>query len=54
MYLVKPMTSQLTANCFTTELIRTQFLFSTPDQYELEVPRVTGIALEIRLTLKVQ
>ena len=48
------MTSQLTADCFTTELLRTQFQFSTPDQYEIEVPRVTGIVLEIRLTLKVQ
>ena len=48
------MTSQLTANYFTTELLRTQFPFSTLDQYELEVPRVTGIVLEIRLTLKVQ
>ena len=48
------MTSQLTANCFTTELLSTQFPFSTPDQYELEVPNVIGIVLEIRLTLKVQ
>ena len=54
MYLVKPMTSQLTANYFTTELLSTQFPFSTPDQYELEVPSVIGIVLEIRLTLKVQ
>ena len=48
------MTSQLTADYFTTELLRTQFPFSTPDQYETEVPRVTGIVLEIKLTLKVQ
>ena len=48
------MTSQLTADRFTTELLRTQFPFSTPNQYEIEVPRVTGIVLEIRLTLKVQ
>ena len=46
------MTSQLTANCCTTKLLRTQFPFSTPDQYKLEVPRVTGIVLEIRLTLR--
>ena len=48
------MTNQLTADCFTTELLCTQFPFSTPDQYELEVPSVIGIVLEIRLTLKVQ
>ena len=47
------MTNQLTADCFTTELLSTQFPFSTPDQYQLEVPRVIGIVLEIRLTLKV-